>query len=336
MPKVSIVVPVYKVEKYLDRCVESLVGQTLQDLEIILVDDGSPDACPEMCDAWTLRDERIRVAHKQNGGLSSARNAGLRAATGDYVGFVDSDDTVAPDMYEKMLAVMEAEHVDFVMGDYIRFPAEGTPYLKTLSIREGRYGKSDLKKEIFPSLIMGENVDYGPLLSVWHCLYSKDFLCKHDLWFAEDVRWSEDNLFSAIAGYRAESFYYLKGEGLYHYYQNPGTITTGYRKGAWAVYCTMNKRLHEAFDHVNDYDFSRQLKLHMIYYACNCIGQAASLMRKEAISEIRAILRSNELEAAFSEFPFPEVNGKLKLQLWLMKNRCENVLWLLGLRRSKR
>ena len=98
----------------------------------------------------------------------------------------------------------------------------------------------------------------------------------------------------------------------------------------------MNKRLHEAFDHVNDYDFSRQLKLHMIYYACNCIGQAASLTRKEAISEIRAILRSNELEAAFSEFPFPEVNGKLKLQLWLMENRCENVLWLLGLRRSKR
>ena len=93
-PLVSVIVPVYGVERYLDACVEGLVGQTYRNLEILLVDDGSPDRCPAMCDAWTARDERIRVIHKANGGLSDARNVGLAKATGDYIYFVDSDDVV--------------------------------------------------------------------------------------------------------------------------------------------------------------------------------------------------------------------------------------------------
>ena len=320
MPKISVVVPVYKVERLLGRCVDSLRCQTFRDLEIILVDDGSPDNCPGMCDAMALQDRRIRVVHKKNGGLSSARNAGMRAATGTYIGFVDSDDSVEPDMYEKMLAVMEREQVDFVMSDYIRVPVVGEPYLKTLAIRAGRYGREDIQREIFPALIMGENLDYGPLLSVCHCLYRVEFLHAHGIGFDEEVRWSEDNIFSAIVGYHAEAFYYLKGEGLYHYYQNAGSITTGIRPGSWVVYCTMNRHLHEVFDAVQDYDFSRQMKLHMIYYACNCINQAASCPGKNAIAEIRRILHSPELTTAFVDFPLPEVPWKLKIQLCMMRH----------------
>lgn len=101
-PLISVVVPVYKVEKYLDRCVESICAQTYENLEIILVDDGSPDSCPALCDAWAARDARIVVVHKQNGGLSDARNAGVMAAHGAYIGFVDSDDYLAPTMYEAL------------------------------------------------------------------------------------------------------------------------------------------------------------------------------------------------------------------------------------------
>ena len=93
-PLISVIVPIYKVEEYLNRCVESLVNQTYKNLEIILVDDGSPDNCPEMCDRWAKQDKRIRVIHKKNGGLSDARNAGMRIATGEYIAFVDSDDLV--------------------------------------------------------------------------------------------------------------------------------------------------------------------------------------------------------------------------------------------------
>ena len=92
MSKISVIIPVYKVEKYLDKCIESVVNQTFTDLEIILIDDGSPDRCPEICEQWAKKDSRIVVIHKKNGGLSDARNAGLNIATGEFISFVDSDD----------------------------------------------------------------------------------------------------------------------------------------------------------------------------------------------------------------------------------------------------
>ena len=94
--KISVIVPIYKVEQYLNRCVESIVNQTYKNLEIILVDDGSPDLCPKICDEWAEKDSRIVVIHKENSGLSDARNAGLKVATGGYVAFVDSDDIINP------------------------------------------------------------------------------------------------------------------------------------------------------------------------------------------------------------------------------------------------
>lgn len=108
-PLISVIVPVYKVENYLDECVQSIVSQTYRNLEIILVDDGSPDRCPEMCDEWAKKDARIRVIHKANGGLSSARNAGIDVAKGWYIGFVDSDDFIDEKMYEVLLNGFELE-----------------------------------------------------------------------------------------------------------------------------------------------------------------------------------------------------------------------------------
>ena len=115
-PKVSIIVPVYNVERFLDRCVESLVNQTLDDIEIILVDDLSPDNSPQMCDAWASRDHRIKVIHKtKNEGLGLARNSGLELAKGDYVAFVDSDDYVDLEMYETMYKVVSENSVDITI-----------------------------------------------------------------------------------------------------------------------------------------------------------------------------------------------------------------------------
>lgn len=110
--KITIIIPIYKVEEFLDECIQSVVGQTHKNMEIILVDDGSPDQCPDMCDVWAKKDSRIKVIHKANGGLSDARNAGLDITTGEYIAFVDSDDWILPDMYEKMLNVLNQEHAD--------------------------------------------------------------------------------------------------------------------------------------------------------------------------------------------------------------------------------
>lgn len=332
MPIVSIIVPVYKVEKYIHRCVESLVNQTLRDIEIILVDDGSPDHCPEICEQLAKKDNRIKVVHKTNGGLSSARNAGMEVACGKYIGFVDSDDELELDMYEKMVAKAEKYRVDFVMADYIRIFANGKIQKVQQCIDGGLYNRERVIKDIFPMLIMKENIDYGPFLSVVVCLYRNSFLKENNLVFDEEVKWSEDNIFSAIMGYHCNNFYYMKGEALYHYYNNPGTITTSYRRGAWQVYSVMNEHLHAFFDTVTDYDFRRQMKLHMIYYASNCIGQKTSLPKEEAIRGIDAILKSEQLKSAFRSFKMPDVPIKLKTQLYLMKWRKSNWLYRLKIR----
>lgn len=116
-PLVSIIVPVYKVEKYLDRCVESLVNQTYKNIEIILVDDGSPDNCPEMCDAWAHKDSRIVVIHKENGGLSDARNKALDIINGEYVFFVDSDDFISNNAIDTLLCIAIQENSSVVISE---------------------------------------------------------------------------------------------------------------------------------------------------------------------------------------------------------------------------
>ena len=117
-PCISVIVPVYKVEQHLDKCIQSIVQQTLSSLEILLVDDGSPDRCPEICDKWAARDSRIRVIHKDNGGLSDARNAGIESACGEYIMFVDSDDYIAEQACERLLEYARSEEAELVCCNF--------------------------------------------------------------------------------------------------------------------------------------------------------------------------------------------------------------------------
>ncbi len=134
MDLISVIIPVYNVEKYLDRCIQSVVGQTYKNLEIILVDDGSPDNCPAMCDEWAKRDSRIKVIHKENGGLSDARNVGIAVATGSFIGFVDSDDYISADMYQLLYDRMLTDDCDIsVCGIQLIFEDSTAPRSLTCS-----------------------------------------------------------------------------------------------------------------------------------------------------------------------------------------------------------
>lgn len=168
---ISIIIPIYKVKQYLDECVTSIVSQTYKDLEIILVDDGSPDSCPQMCDEWMKKDARIKVVHKKNGGLSSARNAGLKVATGEYIGFIDSDDYVDETMYEDLMRVMMRNEKTMVVSSPIIRNTEGvfTPY------KVGTYDYKDCKTMSFAEymkLFLGMNMD----ATVWNKLYKREFV----------------------------------------------------------------------------------------------------------------------------------------------------------------
>lgn len=153
-PKVSIVVPIYRVEKYLAECVDSLLNQTLTNIEIVLVDDGSPDSCGEIAEQYACKDKRIKVIHQQNAGLGPARNAGIRVATGEYIGFVDSDDWVKPEMYEKLYEAAVRENADIAVSGHcdvengkikrkMRHPLAGktlTDHADIMEVRKNLYG----------------------------------------------------------------------------------------------------------------------------------------------------------------------------------------------------
>ena len=126
-PTLSVIVPVYRVEQYLEKCIRSILGQTMADLELILVDDGSPDGCPALCDAAAEQDPRVRVIHQKNGGLSAARNAGLDIARGEWIGFVDSDDFVALDLYRTLLDRVRADGTKLAICSLVYVDENGVP-----------------------------------------------------------------------------------------------------------------------------------------------------------------------------------------------------------------
>ena len=125
--KVSIIIPVYKVESYLDKCVETVVQQTYPNIEVLLIDDGSPDSCGKMCDEWAKKDSRIAVFHQENGGLADARNTGIEAATGEYLVFVDSDDYIAPDMVKKLYDALKTNDAEMSICNFLHVDERGLP-----------------------------------------------------------------------------------------------------------------------------------------------------------------------------------------------------------------
>lgn len=165
MELISVVVPIYRVEDYLDRCVQSIVDQTYQNLEIVLVDDGSPDACPAMCDAWAEKDSRIRVIHKANGGLSDARNAGMKISNGEYIAFVDSDDTVEPDFLELLYGVLKEQGAQVAECATVYVDETGS----TLRQREAAEVSVMDHREALGRLVLED----GVYQTVWNKLYRR-------------------------------------------------------------------------------------------------------------------------------------------------------------------
>ena len=297
---ISVIVPVYKAEKFLDRCVSSILNQTYKNLELILVDDGSPDKSPEMCDGFAKKDSRVKVIHKKNGGVSTARNAGLDVAAGDYIAFVDSDDWIEPDMYQKMMVAAESYDCDVVMCDCVKdFPDHSEVY--THDIRSGFYDAAQLKKEYYPHLLIMENVEYPATISNVTLLWRSTLNTSNQRYQA-GVRYSEDLLFGAKLLRNASSFCYLKGEAYYHYVMNPSSATHTFVPDKWKDYSLLHSCIKAEFGSDEVYDFSGQIDRCLLFFLYNTVGElyGAHLPTKEKKSRILAILRTQEVGEMFS------------------------------------
>lgn len=326
IPKVSIVIPVYKVEPYLRRCVDSVLAQTLSDMEIILVDDGSPDNCPAICDEYALSHQNIQVIHKTNGGLASARNAGMRLATGKYLFFLDSDDWLDVDGLERLYECAERYQVDFVRYRSIR---SGWPGMKPDApcmfepVREmhgGYYNRSDIAKEVYPRLITTPQMTMGAIVGACGSLYNLKFLRSNGLSFYEEVKFSEDLIFSARVVRAAESFYYIDEPGIYHYFFNSDSISKSFRSERWDSCKELISLCMRDFSNDPIFDFSAQLyvlRWFCIMLALNERHHLSGLAdRYRYCSQIiqDPVVRSLRLD-----FYAMDISWKLKTQMLLIK-----------------
>lgn len=214
---ISIIVPVYKVERQLDRCIKSILNQTFTNFELILVDDGSPDNCGKICDEYEKKDSRIKVIHKKNGGLSDARNAGLDIALGKYIGFVDSDDIIHPQMYEKLYNCINKSNLDIVQCKFKKFRN-----VEELSVNLSD-GDSNFKEynnqEAIIDLIDNNKIN----VNAWNKLYKRE-LFQNERYPKGKIH--EDEFLTYKLIYNSSKVGYIDEE-LYYYYENNNGIMNG-------------------------------------------------------------------------------------------------------------
>ena len=198
--KVSVIIPVYNVEKYLDRCVQSVLNQTLKEIEVILVDDGSPDNCPQLCDEYVKMDNRVKVIHKENQGLGFARNSGMEIATGEYIAFVDSDDWIKVDMYEKLYRIGMKNNSDIVVGGHSDFVNNNPVITKIHPLARKIYKEKkeilEIRKNLFGHAPDDKTIEAFPMSSCMS-LYKKSFINENNLRFYKGI--SEDTIFNLDA-----------------------------------------------------------------------------------------------------------------------------------------
>lgn len=227
-PMVSVIIPVYKAEPFLDECVNSVIKQNYGALEIILVDDASPDACPEKCDWYTDTYDFIKTIHKSNQGSGMARNTGMEAATGKYIAFVDSDDCLdGADAIRRMVEQAEKKEADIVVGAFRKLSGQDSSGVNQHRLREGAYTETaDFRLKGF--------VLYGHLAFPWGKLYRRAFLTEHDLKF-RSYPFSEDKSFNmACCAYKP--VYAFVDESVYLYRTNSNSITSSYQSNYISVW----------------------------------------------------------------------------------------------------
>jgi len=213
-PKISVIVPVYKVEAYLARCVQSILNQTYKNLEILLIDDGSPDASGKICDEYAKMDNRIKVVHKNNGGVSDARNVGIEAATGDYLGFVDSDDYIHPEMYEILCTNLKNENADFSFCFFEKVYNEKTTLSESNGYKIEIFSSTEVLQQLF-------TFSSGNIVVSWNKLFKKELF--NGIMYPKGRRRGEDESIIYKLICKSERVLLVK-KVLYYYYQREKSV----------------------------------------------------------------------------------------------------------------
>ncbi len=315
MPTLSVIVPVYNGEKYLRECLDSILSQTYKDFELILINDGSKDKSKDICDEYAKKHDNIHVIHKENGGVTEARRDGLKNAQGKFVTFVDCDDWIDSDMYEKMLNKMEEHNVEAVICSIVYETENGTVKHKN-TVRSGLYNKEDMTKEFYPKILFdfdvclpGVNPSLCNKIFKKECLENVIFKVNHTISYGEDALCTYPTLMDT------ETLFVME-ESFYHYRKNDDSVTHRYDSTLLKKFLALAEEMEEFF--VNrKVDYIDQLNGYVARYSLECI-RSELLFSPEGLckrlKKTREYVENERVSRAFAQSL-----GKIKEKKTVMK-----------------
>ena len=331
MIKVSVVVPVYNVEKFLHLCVDSLLNQTFSAHEIILVDDGAKDSSGRICDEYADKYDIVKVVHKENAGLGMARNTGLDYVTGNYVVFVDSDDFCQSDMIERLVNIVNETGCDTCKTSFNRVDMEGR-FLHACPVEPGVFKNLDVSTLLLPRMIGStpEKKDSIPM-SACCTMYSMDIINQYGLRFVSERVWISEDLVFNIDYYAKAQHVVLSDYIGYNYRTNTNSLTTTYRADRFEKCLALYQEQIRVLTELGLFDICKNRLIRQFFiYLRMCFSQLSAdvckLPKKEVRQQLREICNNAQVQNMIAEYPVHKMGIKQQVFVYLVRYRCVGVL----------
>lgn len=330
---VSIIVPVYNVENYLSECLESLINQTYQKIEIIVVDDGSSDTSGQICDRYAKKYDNIKVIHKKNEGLGMARNTGLEHINGDYVTFLDSDDFLDKDFIEALVEAIKNTGTDVCKSGFKRVDINGNLFHE-IKYEDEIFEESEAKTQFLPRLI-GSSPEKKDSIEMAVCatLYNANVIRMYGLKFPSERKLiSEDLVFNIDYMQYANGACTISKLG-YNYRFNTNSLSTKYREDRFEASCFFYKEIKRKLETLG-YDINTIFRLQRIFFIntkTSIYQEKSSISQKtkrESVNRVREICNNEELQNILKEYPIRKLGFSQKMFLYLLRHRMARLLYL--------
>ena len=327
-PLVTVVVPIYNVEKYLDRCIFSIINQTYQDLEIILVDDGSPDNCPQICDDYARKDSRIKVIHKKNAGLGMARNTGIDHATGEYICFFDSDDYVELDTIATCVATATEHNADVVLFGHDRVTNEGKQISTQIPCPpKCLFTNEEITRVLLPMSLSGNqkrNEDWKTPLSACNKLYSLEMIRKSGWRFVSERDIISEDFYSLTELHGYLQRVYILDRVFYHYTVNNASLSCSYKPDRFERTRVFYNAMVSLGNEMGLNDVLEQpIKELTFGFTIGAMKHIVSsgLQHRQKYRELKKIIKDNCLQKIVRTTCYGCCNLQKKLLYWAVKHK---------------
>ncbi|WP_270310107.1 glycosyltransferase family 2 protein [Streptococcus infantarius] len=336
---VSIIVPVYNVEKYLKRCLDSIINQTYSSIEIILIDDGSTDSSGDICESYARLDSRITVIHKKNAGLGMARNTALDIAKGKYVIFVDSDDYIAPNMLENLYTTLVEAKADTCIGGYQRVYSDKIEIFEN-PIKGKIFDKSNILSDVLSKMFGRLNNNDSLEMSVWKVLFSNELIQTYDIRFPSEREFISEDIIFDTEYYAKANRVVMSSDVGYYYCDNEDSLTTKYNPNRFDLQVKLYLELIERVKRLKIYEVSiDRLNATLIAVARYSIKLEQKFSFRNGLIQskrnIKEICQNSVLKNALLCFKPKNVNFQSRVVNWLIKNNCINLLfWVMFIKNN--